>query len=412
MQDVFTVNAVTTRTTSWNLRFSNSLGDPVRELTAEDNLAPDVNNPLRINLQWDGTDDNGDLLADGTYTYIIRAQGAGGATYSSSMVVDTTAPTAQVTVDSRPLENGETLLEFKGTADDTHFKEYTITIKDPDSGEKVLTPFSSNLPVINGPFGGLSSRELENGSYIAELTVVDRAGNVTTVHDQPLIIDNPVLDLTPPEITVVSPLTDAEAGVLNGLVPVDVSAFDQSGIAQIEVIIDNRVIDKNSERATLNTEVDLSQFTDGVHTFKVAVTDTKGNQAITDESIFLSSTSGPDLREPILTLELPDTTESLAPPVTLTAIAEDNDLLQGISVVVDGTTVAEELIAGTAATGTLNHTLDPTTFTDGSHTLRVQATDISGNTGEKPWSSQQPTTTSHRNCPCRPRLTRHRPLSR
>ena len=383
IQDVFTVNAITTRTASWNIRFANSLGDPVRELTAVDNLAPDVNNSSRINIQWDGADKSGELLPDDTYAYVITAQGAGGATYSSSMVIDATAPTANLTVETTPLTGDTTLLEFKGTADDTNLNRYTITIKDNSTGEVVLIPFNTNLPVINSRFGGISSRDLENGTYVAELTVEDRAGNTASVQSQTLIIDNPVLDRTPPEITVVSPLTDPEAGVLNGLVPVSVNAFDESGIAKIEVVIDNLVVDKNTKTATLNTEIDLSKFADGVHTFKVAVTDNKGNQAITDESTFLSSTSGPDLRPPTLTLELPDTTQTLTPPIPLTAVAEDNDLLQSIGVVLDDTPVAEKRIAGTAPTGSLTHDLDAAAFIEGTHTLIVQATDLTGNTGEK-----------------------------
>ena len=174
-----------------------------------------------------------------------------------------------------------------------------------------------------------------------------------------------------------------DAGVLNGQVPVRVNAFDESGVATIEVVIDNQVVDKKTKTATLNTEIDLSTFTDGVHTFKVGVTDKHGNQAITDESTFLSSASVPDLRPPILTLELPDTTQTLTPPITLTALAEDNDLLQKITVMLDDTLVAEEVIAGMAPAGSLIHDLDAPTFTDGAHTLRVQTADVSGNTDKK-----------------------------
>ena len=383
VQDVFTVNAITTRTASWSMRFANSLGDPVRELTAADNLAPDANNPSRITIEWDGTDDSGGRLPDGSYTTVITAQGAGGATYSSSLVIDVTAPIADLTVETTPISDTNSLLEFTGTADDSNLGRYTLTIKNSDNHKVVMTPFIASLPVINSRFGGISSRDLENGSYIAELTVEDHAGNRTTAQSEILTIDNPELDLTPPEITVVSPLTDPDAGVLNGQVPVRVNAFDESGAATIEVVIDNQVVDKKTKTATLKTEIDLSTLTDGVHTFKVAVTDKHGNQAITDESTFLSSASVPDLRPPILTLELPDTTQTLTPPITLTALAEDNDLLQNITVMLDDALVAEEVIAGTAQAGSLIHDLDAPTFTDGIHTLRVQTADISGNTDKK-----------------------------
>ena len=209
VQDVFTVNAITTRTASWSMRFANSFGDPVREFTAADNLAPDANNPSRITIEWDGTDDSGERLPDGSYTTVVTAQGAGGAIYSSSMVIDATAPTADLTVETTPISDTNSLLEFTGTADDSNLSRYTLTIKNSDNHQVVMTPFVASLPVINSRFGGISSRDLDNGSYIAELTVEDHAGNRTTAQSRILTIDNPELDLTPPEITVVSPLTDA-----------------------------------------------------------------------------------------------------------------------------------------------------------------------------------------------------------
>ena len=382
VQDHFIVNAITTRTASWNIRFANNLGDHVRKLTAVHNEPPNINNQSRIHIQWDGTDETGVLLPDGAYDYVITAQGIGGTTYSGSMMIDATAPTASLEVETKSVAD-DTILTFNGSVDDANFSQYTLVIKKADTGEIVLTPFSNNLPVINGRFGGLSTHELENGSYIVELTVEDQAGNTTTVQSQPLTIENRELDRTPPEISVVSPLTDPDVGVLNGLVPVSVSAFDESGIAKIEVVVDSLVVDRNVDLTTLDTEIDLGNLADGVHIFKVAVTDHNGNQAVTEESKFLTSTSAPDSQKPKLIVTLPDTTQALAPSVPLTANAEDNDRLQAITVRVDGQAIAQEIISGTAPLGSLTSNLDPSIFTDGSHTLAVQTTDISGNTDEK-----------------------------
>ena len=295
------------------------------------------------------------------------------------MIIDRTAPTAILSVTPQTLSD-QTVFNFTGTADDTNFSTYRIDIKDSTTNDIVLTPFANNLPVISSTFGGLSEFDLDNGTYIAELTVEDRGGSSSTFQTPSFMVNHPDIDVTAPEISVDSLLNDPTVGVLNGVIPISISAFDENGVSLIQVAIDNFIIHQFQNTSTVTTEIDLSNFSDGVHTFLVAATDTNGNQGVTSEVTFLSSSTGPDFQIPSAIITLPDTTATLPTLVDVVANAEDNRTLQSISAVLDSGIVAEELISGTSPQGTLSHQVADTTFTEGTHTLTVRTIDSSSNT--------------------------------
>ncbi len=382
VNDTLSIDAVTTKTSSWSIQFFSSSGQQVAQLTPADNVPPDTGNPSRINIEWDGRDDGDTALPDGRYDYVATANGVGGATLTTSVVIDATAPTAGLSVQN--VDGPEqAVIVFTGTANDVNLAGYQIDIIDNATDAVVLSPFAGNLSVINGNFGSLSEFTLENGDYTARLTVTDRGGSTTTVQTSVFTIDHPDLDATPPTLTVDSPLTAPDAGIHSGLVPVNVSAFDENGIALIQIHIDGALVAQALNRASLNHVVDLSAINDGIHTLDVIAVDPSGNDAGFNEIAFFSSRHAPDLRPPTLDLQLPDTTAALPSPVNLGASASDNDLLELIIIRVDGAVVASQSISGASATGTLSHGLAVADFTDAIHTVTVQATDVSGNIGEK-----------------------------
>ena len=76
-------------------------------------------------------------------------------------------------------------------------------------------------------------------------------------------VDRVIPDNDPPILTVTSPLTTANGGMLSGAIPVDVSVVDASTIAEIRIRLDGTTHTVVNETATLATALDTSAMADG-----------------------------------------------------------------------------------------------------------------------------------------------------
>jgi flagellar hook assembly protein FlgD/outer membrane protein OmpA-like peptidoglycan-associated protein len=157
---------------------------------------------------WDGKDDNGNLMPDGYYTYVVKAQGKGGNSATKELrgiQIDTRPTPVYVTAASNGFSpNGD------GFKDDITFtmlvsvkdgvKSWTLSMVEAAAGEQKI--FTGASPVLSSvTWDGKDKAGLKaapDGLYTAILKVEYLKGNVSTAKSAPfrLGVAQPKVDLS------------------------------------------------------------------------------------------------------------------------------------------------------------------------------------------------------------------------
>ncbi len=158
------------------------------------------------NFQWDGRDENGKLVPDGTYDYRITATDAAGNTGSgglSGIIVNTKPTPVSLTIDLSDFSpNGDGVKDSITFGLDvgvkTGIEHWALEIK--DSGGATRRSFTGKTqipPTIDFDGKDDTGKVLAEGNYVGKLTVWYVNGN-NPVADSPTF----TVDLTPPRATV------------------------------------------------------------------------------------------------------------------------------------------------------------------------------------------------------------------
>ncbi|MDY7233031.1 CARDB domain-containing protein [Hyalangium rubrum] len=128
-------------------------------------------------LVWNGRQEGGSLLADGTYSLRIRATGACDMTGEASALVrlDTQEPTARIDF---PAEGQGVGASFSvlGEAADVNMARYELSIGSGTTPTQ-YTPIASRIVSASGVLGAVSLESLPPGEYTLRLVVEDLAGH-------------------------------------------------------------------------------------------------------------------------------------------------------------------------------------------------------------------------------------------
>ncbi len=149
------------------------------------------------NYMWDGTDNGGTVVPDGTYsvklTAVLSANSSVSQEETVTVVVDTRPPLVNI---AQPPDNSyiSTDMSVNGTISDIHLLEYTITNTGGTVSEIIDT---ANQSRGNYSFGIL--KDLPEGRYTLTVDVRDRGENTT----QKTIAYT--MDRTPPKVSIETP---------------------------------------------------------------------------------------------------------------------------------------------------------------------------------------------------------------
>lgn len=127
---------------------------------------------------WDGTDDSGQPVADGTYTIRVSGTDSCGNVRTvdiEDIAVDRTAPTVQITY-PQPTDPLGIVVEVRGTAEDPHFAGYRLEIFDETHPEPLQILADSDTMVKEGILGRWNTFGME-GVRLIKLTARDTLGN-------------------------------------------------------------------------------------------------------------------------------------------------------------------------------------------------------------------------------------------
>lgn len=189
-KDTVTLFQESSRESAWNGVIRNSGGDTVKQVrfigTAD------------AQYVWNGTDDNGRRVPDGTYTYTLETVDAAGNSGSSAPVAITvdTRPTP-VTLSANPTylsPNGDGINDRTLLAPHVGLNEgiasYSISISSSD-GNAVRTFTGSETVPASLAWNGTddSGRPVSDGSYSTHARVEYRKGNLVEVDGPELVVD-------------------------------------------------------------------------------------------------------------------------------------------------------------------------------------------------------------------------------
>jgi len=196
VKDQTVISASLTHPADWTVSIADAQGVTMRTYSGRGDA---------ILQPWDGKDEFGTVVDDGTYTWTIDAlEGAAQApTVSGTVVLDATAPDAELTspIANAIVFNSVTLI---GTVNDINFESYEAEIEPLGQGVAPILLTEATEPVVSGPLALWETNDdtgylpYANGDYLLRLTVSDLAGN-RTVAAYPVTLDN--LQLTGIEAT-------------------------------------------------------------------------------------------------------------------------------------------------------------------------------------------------------------------
>jgi len=136
-------------------------------------------------VTWDGRDEVGQVVTDGTYRLVVGVKGT----------LRTSSHHAQVIIDTQP-----PLLRLANLPENLKVKEPQLTIQGIADPEAMVWVNDDPQPVALGSGGGFTlRRRLGEGANRIEVRAVDQAGNVTSVVREVTLVTRP------PEMAVETP---------------------------------------------------------------------------------------------------------------------------------------------------------------------------------------------------------------
>lgn len=180
----------------------NAAGAPVRMLA---NAKAATKGAVSIN--WDGRDDSGELLPDGTYTIGLVAALASNPLIKQeekvTVILDSTAPALGI---SRPVASFVPAIGgIIGTIQDAHIGDYTVSITDTPAAPTWEVLDSGTDSRMNAVLGSLQDRA--EGEYAIRIEAKDQ-GEIVAQKIVPFVIDN-----TPPKPAITAPTAGSIVGV-------------------------------------------------------------------------------------------------------------------------------------------------------------------------------------------------------
>jgi hypothetical protein len=177
-------------------------------------------------------------------------------------------------------------------------------------------------------------------------------------------------DSVPPSVSITSPT----GGSATGLVPVDVSASDDIGVARVELYANNALIASDTT-APFGFTLDSSKYA-GMVSLEARAYDAAGN---TGTSNTVSVTVSNDKVAPTVSILSPSSGSSVSGTVTVSVSAMDDQKVAKVTLTIDGKLVA------TSSSTSLKYSWSvprPKGKQSSASTLTARAEDASGNAAQ------------------------------
>jgi thermitase len=186
------------------------------------------------------------------------------------------------------------------------------------------------------------------------------------------LIAVPVADTVPPSVAISAPLGSQ---TVSGLVPVDVAATDNKGVARVDLRVNGQTVASDSS-APFAISWDSTQVANGSTGLTAVAVDAAGNSATSAlVTVNVANAAKVDTSAPVVLIGDPREGATVTPKMTVKASASDDSGAAGIrlSLAIDGQTVLS------TTGGTLSYNWNTRKLSAGTHTVKVTAQDAAGN---------------------------------
>ena len=193
------------------------------------------------------------------------------------------------------------------------------------------------------------------------------------------------VDATAPAVSITSPSMDAK---VSGLVPVDVSASDNAGVARVDLYAGGTLIGSDST-SPYGFSVDTTRLPDGQLLLEARAVDAVGNVGDAKMTLSVANQSA-DATPPSVTISNPQSGAVVSSAIAISANATDDKRVAKLALKINGSEVA------VSYSSSLSYTWDPyaggkgkgkgrgknqtSTSASGNYSLTATATDDAGNT--------------------------------
>ena len=212
---------------------------------------------------------------------------------------------------------------------------------------------------------GLDTRLFADGTHTVMARARDASGNASTASVS-FTVSN--ADTTPPAVSIAAPAAGATVG---GAISVSGNASDSGGVASVAVSVDGGSYTPATGTASWSESLDTSALSNGPHTITARALDTSGNASTANVGVTVRNA---DTTAPTVQIASPAAGATLTGTVTVSGSSSDNAQVASVAVAVDGGPFS-------AAQGTTawSYSLATGSLSNGAHTIRVRASDGSGN---------------------------------
>src|SRR3989339_1810844 len=201
---------------------------------------------------------------------------------------------------------------------------------------------------------------------IDEVKIYNRAltdAEVANHYHPPPTVDNS------PTVAITAPANNA---TLSGSVTITATASDDNGVSRVNFYIDN--ILKSTDTASPYTySLDTTGYANGVHTIKAVATDTIAQTANAQISVTVNNVAPVD-NPPTINITAPVNNSIVSGIVTISGTASDDNGVSSVMFYVDN------ILKSTDTTVPFVYTIDTTQYSNGTHIIKVIATDTIGQT--------------------------------
>jgi subtilisin family serine protease len=179
-------------------------------------------------------------------------------------------------------------------------------------------------------------------------------------------------DTVAPQVSMLAPLAGAS---LAGTAVVDVAASDDVGVAKVDLFLDGAFFVSDSS-SPYSFALDTTALANGSHVIEVVASDAAHNSASSGPLAVTVNNAAADTTPPVLSISAPAAGATLSGTVSVSASATDDVGVGKVDLLVDGVLYASDSAAPWA------FSWNTALLANGSHSLRLVATDAAGNAGE------------------------------
>jgi hypothetical protein len=216
------------------------------------------------------------------------------------------------------------------------------------------------------------TRTVGNGTHTVTAVARDSVGNTVWAAPVTVTVQNtPAADTIAPTVTVTSP---AGSSTVTGTITASASAVDDVAVEGVWFTLDGANLGAEVTSAPYQVGWTSTTSSNGTHVLRALARDAAGNTATSAPVTITVNNAVTDTTAPSIALSAPSAGATVSDSVTVAASANDNVGVATVQFTLDGANLGS---ADTTAPYAI--TWNTTGVSNGAHTLRAVARDVSGN---------------------------------